>query len=171
VSWAWFDFGAVPTAASLASAETWSVDGRAAGFLTAWSAEVEQPTPTAAKIDARAIDAAGDGGWVSLVIAPPGLFLPFDDPAVAHATRMVLAMAPADVFSTLVEGDDRCRGALTAVTGEPGQPGRLEYDPFATLFPAVVLRVGPGILGHMPAPVGPSIQRYGGANPWPWDRF
>jgi len=168
VSWAWFDFGAEEIGASLASAEAWSVDGRAVGFLTAWSAEMDQPTPTAAKIDARAIDAAGDGAWVSLVIAPPGLFLPFDDPAVAQATRTVLAMAPADVFSTLVEGDDRCRGALTAMHGEPN---RLGYDPFANLFPAVALRVGPGILGHMPAPVGPSIQRYGGANPWPWDRF
>ena len=168
MSWAWFDLGAEPTGTVLASAEAWSVDGRFIGFLTAWSAEVDQPTPTAAKIDARAIDAAGDGGWVSLVIAPPGLFLPFDDPAVAQATRMVLSMTPPDVFSTLVEGDARCRGALTAMHGERG---RLGYDPFANLFPAVALRVGPGILGRMPAPVGPSIQRYGGANPWPWDRF
>ena len=77
-------------------------------------------------------------------------------------------MAPADAFSTLLEGDDRCRGALTGVRGELG---RLGYDPFANLFPVVVLRVGPGLLGHVPTPVGPSIQRYGGANPWPWDRF
>jgi len=138
------------------------------GFLGAWPAESDRPTRTAAKIDARAIDGTGQGGWVSLVTAPPGLFLPFDDPAVAHATRMVLAMAPADVFSTLVEGDDRCLGALT---GMHGDSGRLGYDPFANLFPAVVLRVGPGILGHMPMPVGPSTQRYGGANPWPGDRF
>jgi len=168
VSWAWFDFGTEPTGSTLASAPVWSADGRAAGFLMAWSAEKNQPTRTAAKIDARAIDAAGAGGWVSLVVGPAGLSLPFDDPAVVHASRMILAMAPADVFSTLVEGDDRCRGALTAMHGEPS---RLGYDPFANVFPAVALRVGPGILGHMPAPVGPSIQRYGGANPWPSDRF
>ncbi len=168
MSWAWFDFGAAPAGATLAKAEAWSVDGLSLGFLAAWSADRDQPTLTAAKIDARAIDAAGAGGWVSLVIGPDGLFLPFDDPAVAQATRMVLAMAPADAFSTLVEGDDRCRGAVTAMHGEPS---RLGYDPFANVFPAVALRVGPGILGHMPAPVGPSIQRYGGANPWPWDRF
>jgi len=168
VSWAWFDFCAEHARSCLASAQAWSVDGRCGGFLMAWSAEQDQPTPTAAKIDTRAIDAAGAGGWVSLVIGPAGMSLPFDDPAVVHASRMILAMAPADVFSTLVEGDDRCRGALTAMHGEPS---RLGYDPFANLFPAVVLRVGPGILGHMPAPVGPSIQRYGGANPWPWDRF
>ncbi len=168
MSWAWFDFGAEPAGATLATAEAWSVDGLSVGFLAAWSADGDQPTLTAAKIDARAIDAAGDGGWVSLVIGPPGLFLPFDDPAVTQATRMVLAMPPADVCSTLVEGDDRCRGALT---GTHRKRGRLAYDPFANLFPAVILRVGPGILGCMPAPVGPSIQRYGGANPWPWDRF
>jgi len=168
VSWAWFNFGAERAGAALATAQAWSVEGHSVGFLTAWSADEQPPTPTAAKIDARAIDAAGDGGWVSLVIGPPGLFVPFDDPMVTQATRMVLAMPPVDVFSTLVESDDRCRGALT---GTHGEPSRLGYDPFANLFPAVVLRVGPGILGRMPAPVGPSTQRYGGANPWPGDRF
>jgi len=168
VSWAWFDVRREPTDSMMASAQAWTIDGEFAGLVCAWPPELGQPSPTAAKIDARAIDASGDGGWVSLVVAPPGLFLPFDDPAVAQATRMVLAMAPADVFSTLVEGDDRCRGALT---GMHGDTSRLRYDPFANLFPAVLLRVEPGILGHMPAPVGPSTQRYGGANPWPWDRF
>lgn len=168
MSWSWFDFGAEPAGPTLATARAWSVDGRSLGFLAAWPADEDQPTPTAAKIDSRAIDAAGGGGWVSLVLGPPGLFLPFDDPAVTQATRMVLAMPPADIFSTLVEGDDRCRGALT---GGHGDTGRLGYDPFANLFPALILRVEPGILGRMPAPVGPCTQRYGGGNPWPWDRF
>jgi len=169
MSWAWFDLCQEPTTGSvLASAPAWTEDGRPAGALCAWAAERERPTPTAAKVDARAVDASGEDGWVSLVMAPPGIFLPFDDTAVAHATRMVLGMPPADVFSTLVEGDDRCRGALTGMHGEPG---RLGYDPFANLFPAVVLQVGSGLLGRMPAPVGPSTQRYGGSNPWPWDRF
>lgn len=168
VSWVWFDLCQEATGSVFASAPVWSDVGHSAGVLCAWAAELEQPTRTATKIDPRAIDASGDGGWVSLALAPPGISLPFDDPAVTHATRMVLAMAPADAFSTLVEGDDRCRGALTGVRGELG---RLGYDPFANLFPTVVLRVGPGLLGHMPAPAGPSTQRYGGANPWPWDRF
>jgi len=97
VSWAWFDFCAEHARSCLASAQAWSVDGRCGGFLMAWSAEQDQPTPTAAKIDTRAIDAAGAGGWVSLVIGPAGMSLPFDDPAVVHASRMILAMAPADV--------------------------------------------------------------------------
>jgi len=168
VSWVWFDLCPAPSGSVLASAPVWADDGGSAGVLCAWARELAQPSPSATKIDARAIDASGDGGWVSLAQAPHGLFLPFDDPAVAQATRTVLGMPPADVFSTLLEGDARCRGA---VTGMHGDPSRLGYDPFAHLFPAVVLRVGPGMLGHMPAPVGPSTQRYGGANPWPWDRF
>jgi hypothetical protein len=169
MSWVWFDLcRAPPDDSVLASAPAWTKDGRSAGALCAWAAEREQPTPSATKVDARAVDGSGGDGWVSLVLAPPGVFLPFDDPAVAQATRMVLGMPPADVFSTLVEGDDRCRGALTGMHEEPG---RLGYDPFANLFPVVVLGVGPGLLGRMPAPVGPSTQRYGGANPWPWDRF
>lgn len=169
MSWVWFDRCREPMAgAVVASAAVWDEDGRAAGVLCAWAGNREQPTPTASKLDARAVDASGDDGWVSLAIGRSGASLPFDDPAVAQATRRVLGMPPADVFSTLVEGDDRCRGALTGVHGEPG---RLGYDPFANLFPAVVLRVGPGLLGRMPAPAGPSIQRYGASNPWPWDRF
>jgi hypothetical protein len=31
--------------------------------------------------------------------------------------------------------------------------------------------VGPGLLGAAPAPAGSVIERYGGGNPWPWDRF
>jgi len=169
MSWVWFDLCQEQTTDSvLASASAWTEDGRTAGVLCAWSGDREQPTPTASKLDARAVDAFGEEGWVSLAIGRRGACLPFDDPAVTHATRMVLGMPPADIFSTLVEGDDRCRGSLTGMHRERG---RLGYDPFANLFPAVVLRVGPGLLGRMPAPVGPSTQRYGSSNPWPWDRF
>ncbi len=168
MSWLWFDLCPGPTTATLASAAVSDADGGDRGVLCAWPAAQDRPTPTAAKIDSRAIDPAGQPGSVSLVLAPDGLSLPFDDPAVAHATRMILTMPPADLFSTLVEGDDRCRGSLT---GMHGDSGRLKYDPFGVLFPAVVLKVGVGILGRMPSPVGPVTQRYGATNPWPWDRF
>ena len=52
-----------------------------------------------------------------------------------------------------------------------GYPRRLADDPFARQFPARILRVDAGLLGTMPAPVGPGTQRYGAGNPWPWDRF
>lgn len=168
MSWVWFDLCPESEGPVLASALAWNKDGSAAGVLSAWAGELTQPSPAATKIDARAIDASGGEGWISLALAPAAMFLPFDDPAVAQATRMVLSMPPADVFSTLLDGNARCRGA---VTGMHGDASRLSFDPFANLFPTLVLRVGPGILGHMPAPAGPSTQRYGAADPWPWDRF
>ncbi len=110
----------------------------------------------------------GAPGWVSWARGSGGPFLPFDDPAVAQATRMVLSMPPADVFSTLVHGDDRCVAALTgSMTVRENWP----TIPSPTSSRRVVLRVEAGILGRMPAPVDPVTQRYGADNPWPWDRF
>ncbi len=153
---------------ALAATPAWDRNGVPAGWLAAWPAGTE-PAPGAAKIDARAIDSDGDEAWVSLVLAPPDAGLPFDDPSVSQAIRMSLRMPAVDLRSTLVLGDDRFAGALTGM--HDAEPGLLTYDPFAVLFPARLLRVGPGLLGRMPAPVGPSMQRYGSANPWPWDRF
>jgi hypothetical protein len=48
---------------------------------------------------------------------------------------------------------------------------RLGNDPFARIFTARILRAGTGVLGAAAAPAGPMIERYGSANPWPWDRF
>jgi len=31
--------------------------------------------------------------------------------------------------------------------------------------------VSAGVMGAASAPAGPTIERYGSANPWPWDRF
>ena len=28
-----------------------------------------------------------------------------------------------------------------------------------------------GVFGTVPPPAGPTIERYGSGNPWPWDRF
>ena len=48
---------------------------------------------------------------------------------------------------------------------------RLRDDPFARVFPARLLRVGPGVLGAVRPPCGPTMERYGSAQPWPWDRY
>jgi hypothetical protein len=114
------------------------------------------------------VDPAGEPAWVSLALAPPGLRLLFDDPAVSWALRQVLAGPPHEVASTLTRDSATIGGALTAVRGS--SPSALLDDPFGRLFPTQVLRVEPGFVGHMPMPVGPGIQRYAG-NPWPWDRF
>ena len=60
-------------------------------------------------------------------------------------------------------------GAITVARGVG--VNRLVDDPFARIFTARVLRVDAGVLGVAPAPAGPVIERYGSANPWPWDRF
>jgi hypothetical protein len=57
------------------------------------------------------------------------------------------------------------------VTTELTRGTRPADDPFARVFPALVLRVDGGLFGHCAPPAGPVIERYGSANPWPWDRF
>jgi hypothetical protein len=47
----------------------------------------------------------------------------------------------------------------------------LRDDPFARVFHARILRVDAGVLGRVPPPCGPTIERYGSAQPWPWDRY
>ncbi len=168
MSWLWFDLCPAPVPGAMASARASDGAGCPAGVVCAWPPGQDRPTSTAVKIDERAIDPSGSPGWVSLARGADGITLPFDDPAVAHAIRMVLALAPADVFTTLVHGDDRCVGSLT---GTHGDRTDLAFDPFANMFPATVLRVEAGLLGQMPAPAGPVTQRYGADNPWPWDRF
>jgi hypothetical protein len=48
---------------------------------------------------------------------------------------------------------------------------RVVDDPFARIFPARLLRVEAGLFGRVPPPGGPTIERYGSAQPWPWDRY
>ncbi len=110
------------------------------GMLAAWQAD-DEPQPGAVKIDPRCLDADGDAAWASLVLAPRGTWLLFDDVAVSHAIRSVLAGAPVDVVSTFVTGDDRFVGAITAVHDD--EPTRLRDDPFAAIFPTRLYASGP----------------------------
>jgi hypothetical protein len=135
------------------------------GILAAWARE-ERPSVAAAKVDARVVDPDGDAAVISLVLAPHGVRLPFDDAAVQGARRAVLAGPARRVVSTLVRGDSLFAGAITAMAAHGPHD-----DPFARIFPARRLHIGPGLLGTVAAPCGPVIERYGGGNPWPWDRF
>ena len=151
-----------------AAAQASDPAGVPVGFLAAWRDERAAPAG-AAKVDPRLVDPAGAAATVSLVLVPAGVRIPFDDPAVAAARRRVLAGPPARALSTLVIGDSRFAGAITAAP--EGEEGRLADDPFGRVWPARILHLGPGLVGRMPAPAGPVIERYGGARPWPWDRF
>jgi hypothetical protein len=166
-SWRWIDLVDERPADAFAAAPARHAGSRApARWLAAWDRRA-RPTPGALRIDARAIDPGGGAARVSLVRPPEGIALPFDDPAVAQARRDVLARSvPLAVVSTLLRDATRFMGSLLASR----DGGRLD-DPFARIFPALCLDVGPGLLGTMPAPAGPTIERYGSAEPWPWDRF
>jgi hypothetical protein len=181
MAWHWFALVAERPVDVLAVARASELDGRPAGFLAAWRVEgsrgghwaavgsLEQGRPAGSLgIDVRAVDPAGEAAWVSLALAPPGVRLLFDDPAVSWALRQVLAGPAREVMSTLTLDSAAIGGALTAVRGP--SPSALLDDPFGRLFPTRVLYVEPGFVGRMPMPVGPGIQRYTGS-PWPWDRF
>ena len=168
MSWLWFAVRPDRPPGTLAVAEATTEDGENAGYLAAWPRESKRPKG-AMRIDSRAIDPSGEPALVSLVLAPRGTQIIFDDPAVVGATRAVLSLPPVDVLSTLVVARINFGGAVTAL--RDGRRWRLEADPFACFFERRILRVGAGLLGRMPQPTGPGTQRYGAGNPWPWDRF
>lgn len=142
----------------------------AAGSISVWSQRA-RPVPDARRLDARLIDPAGDAALVSLVLPPPGVSLLFDDPAVQEARRRVLADPPFDAVSTLLRDSSHFEGAVTVARGERDERRLAWDDPFARIFPARLVRVEAGVLGRVLPPAGPTIERYGSAQPWPWDRF
>jgi hypothetical protein len=60
---------------------------------------------------------------------------------------------------------------VTVARGEHDEARLLWDAPFARVFPARLVRVPAGLFGRVPPPAGPVIERYGSAQPWPWDRF
>jgi hypothetical protein len=168
MSWCWLDLVDAPGDDPTARARAFAADGSAAGWLTAWR-RGRRPTRTARRVDARIVDPAGASAWISYVRPAHGIRLPFDDMAVQQARRAVLAGRPMDAVTTLLTDASHFEGSLTVARGP--RVLRLADDPFARVFPARILRVEAGVLGAMSAPAGPTIERYGSANPWPWDRF
>jgi hypothetical protein len=165
MSRAWLALLDAPAAHATAQARLRDRAGRPAGWLAVWQRR-SKPLAAALRIDGRMIDADGEATWISLVLPPAGVRLPFDDLAVQHARRAVLAAPPMDAVSTLLRDDSHFEGAITA-----GPLERLAEDPFARVFPTRILRVDAGVLGRPPAPCGPTIERYGSAQPWPYDLF
>jgi hypothetical protein len=143
--------------------------GHPAGFLAAWE-QAAKPRRDALRADPRLVDPNGEPASVSLVLTPDGIRWPFDDLAVQQARRALLREPPFEGVSALMRDASHFYGSILVARG-PDSLDRLGDDPFARVFPARVLRVGPGLLGHAPAPAGPSIERYGSSTPWPADRF
>jgi hypothetical protein len=168
VSWSWFDHVERRPAGAELSARAFAADGTPAGWLAAWSRRAK-PSRSARRIDARILDPGGAAAWVSLVRPPEGVRWPFDDPAVQQARRGVLAGVPPDAVSTLLSDASHFEGAITVARGDG--VARLGDDPFARVFPARLLRIEAGLFGTVALPCGPTIERYGSAEPWPWDRY
>ena len=169
MSWAWIDLVPERPAGATLAAPASALDGTPAGWLAAWRRRA-RPTRAARRIHDAVLDPAGAPLTVSLVRAPTGVRLKFDDLAVQQARREVLGGRPWEVVSTLLSDASHFEGSLIAARG-PDAGRRLLDDPFARIHPARLLTVGPGLLGRTPPPAGPVIERYGSAQPWPGDRF
>jgi hypothetical protein len=117
-------------------------DAGSAGLLVAWRRDARPEGVDARRVDRRLLDPDGDGGLLSLVLPDEGALVAFDDLAVQHARRRVLAEVPADAVSTLLIDDRRFAGALTVRRG-PDARRLLRDDPFARIAPAALLTLGP----------------------------
>jgi hypothetical protein len=168
MSWCWLALLDAPAGDADAQGAACELDGAPAGWLAAWCRRA-RPVRTARRVDARIVDRGGAAAWISLVLPPAGVRLPFDDLAVQEARRLVLARPPHDAVSTLLADASHFEGALTVARG--AGVARLPDDPFARIFPARILRVEAGLLGTVAPPCGPTIERYGSAQPWPWDHY
>jgi hypothetical protein len=168
MTWHWLALVDERPEDATATAPAHERDGTPAGFLAIW-AQRAKPLRAARRVDARLLHPAGEQAVVSLVRPPPGVRLLFDDLAVQHARRAVLAAMPPDAVTTLLSDASHFDGSLTVARGDA--IARLADDPFARIFPARILHVGAGVVGRLPAPAGPVIERYGSAQPWPQDRF
>ena len=152
-----------------AAARAVTLDGQPAGTLAAWRRRAK-PVRDALRVDERLIDPNGAPAWISLVLPPADVRLPFDDLAVQQARRLVLARPPLDGVSTLLRDDSHFEGAISVARSPKAKHWLLE-DPFARIFPGRLLTVDAGVLGSVAPPTGPTIERYGSSNPWPWDSF
>jgi hypothetical protein len=169
MSRAWLALVEGPVEGADAVARAFTPDGHPAGTLAAWRRRAK-PVREARRVDERLIDPDGSAAWISLVLPPSGVRLAFDDPAVQQARRLVLLHPFPAAVSTLLRDDSHFEGAIT-VAHSAVEMQRLREDPFARIFPSRLLSVEAGILGSVPPPTGPTIERYGSGNPWPWDRF
>jgi hypothetical protein len=151
-----------------AAAPARDADGAPAGWLAAWR-RASKPVRDAVLADPHAFDPEGTAAWASLVWIPRAVRIIFDDAAVQHARRRALAEGDAAALTTFARDSSTFGGALSAWRG-PAAAARAADDPFARVFAARRLEVGPGLLGTSPPLPAPVIERYGG-QPWPAGRF
>ena len=130
-----------------------------------------KPVRDARRADARIVDPAGAPARVSLVLPPDGRAAAVRRPRrPAGAPRRCSRGEPFDAVTTLLTRRLALRG-LAARRARRGcrPPGRGPVR--ADLPRRGCCTSAPGVLGRVPWPAGPMIERYGSAQPWPLDRF
>jgi len=139
MSWAWLALVDQRPEDADAAASVRDIAGEPAGVLAAWRRHAK-PVRHARRVDARIVDPQGAAARVSLVLPPAGARLAFDDVAVQHARRELLAGEPFDAVSSLLTDDSHFEGSILVARG--ADTGRLADDPFARVFRARLLDVG-----------------------------
>ncbi|MEP6462333.1 MAG: hypothetical protein ABJC62_02725 [Frankiaceae bacterium] len=171
VSWVALVQSGSPPRGARYSLATFTLDSRPAGWFLGWT-NPGRPHPAALRIDPRLLSEAGPAMLMSLALPEANARPLIDDPAVLEARRASLRHRSPAARSTLSADPVHWAGTLTvARRGVPLEEAALDDDPWARLAPTQRLAVGAGIFTAVPAPVGPSIERYGGTHPWPYDRF
>lgn len=132
--------------------------------LAGWRSARTAPHAAARRIDPRLLDPDGATAWVSLVWPDPAALPLFDDPAVVAARRAAQHGDAPRAVSTLVVDSTHFAGSIWVVD----HPVALRDDPFRVVATPTILPVGAGLLGRVPRPFGPALERYSGV-PWPWD--
>jgi len=112
----WLALLEAPATDATAQAQIHDADGCPAGWLAAWRQRAK-PVRAARRVDDRIVDPDGEPASISLVVPPDGVRLAFDDLAVQHARRRVLAEPPQDALSTLMRDSSRFEGAITVARG------------------------------------------------------
>jgi hypothetical protein len=146
---------------------TWSWFDVVDGSVRTWPRSPERPTAPALRVDGRIAAGGSPATWVSWCRCAADESLAFDDGAVTHALRQLLAGPWPVAVSTALVDWSRIAGSITLGRSEAD----VATDPFARLVPRTILQVPAGTLGAIAAPTGPCVTRYGSGNPWPWDRY
>lgn len=149
---AWLLLTADAVAAPLSAATS---DGRR---LLGWPRAAGRPHPQARRCAPAVLDA--DGAPAAVSVLWPQDFPLFDDPAVLQARRAALAGPWPRAASALTVDAVHWAGSVWVGDG----------DPFRLLGRPALLQVGAGVLGRMPRPTGPALERYAGAS-WPAGSF
>ena len=124
----------------------------------------------ALRADPRIVDPDRPAGWFARAAAARG---PSSRSTTSRSSRRgatCCAEPRGDAVSTLLRDASHFEGAITLARGRGGGRACATTRSRACSRRACCVSDA-GMLGRVPRRSGPTIERYGSANPWPWDRF